>query len=249
MNSSCDDQRLLFWRGFGLDEPLSYKNLKILEIGCGRGKRCFEAALGGASKVLGVDIAEKSIQHARTTLSSKFPEFISIVTFECSSINQISENNFDVIISENAFEHILDVPSVLNELKLRLKKGGKIYIGFGPLFHSPFGDHGWIRGALPFGRWLPWSHTILPRGLILKILSRYHRRQITNFCDWPFQSLNELTVADFRRIFEESGLRVLSFRVNVGYSPTAKLFALIGKFPPLEKYFTHNVFCILEKEV
>lgn len=247
MQSVKDEQMLMFWKGFGFDKSFSYKNLKVMEIGCGKGKRCFEAALGGAYKVLGVDISEKSIQSAEKTLLSDFSEFADTINFECSSIDKITENNFDVIISENAFEHILDVPSVLNELELRLKKGGRIYIGFGPLFHSPFGDHGWIRAALPLGKWLPWSHVILPRNLILKILSKRHHKKITNFYDWPFLSLNELTIADFKRIFQDSKLHVSSFRVNVGYSPKAKLISLIGKIPLLEKYFTHNIFCILKK--
>ena len=136
---------------------------------------------------------------------------------------------------------------MLKELKLRLKKGGRIYIGFGPLFHSPSGDHGWIRKALPGGLSIPWSHLLLPRPWLLKILSKYYGREITNFSDWQFLVLNELTVSDFKRIFQESGLRILVVRANVGYSPIAKIFALIGRFPPLAKYFTQNIFCILEK--
>jgi hypothetical protein len=43
----------------------------------------------------------------------------------------------------------MDLPEVLAAVRAKLKVGGRAYIGFGPLYHGPYGDHGWIREAIP----------------------------------------------------------------------------------------------------
>ena len=56
-----------------------------------------------------------------------------------------------------------------------LKVGGRLYVGFGPLFNSPYGDHRRTRLILP------WLHTLLPEPLIVKylhLIGKDHLRSI-----------------------------------------------------------------------
>jgi|GEM_PF-523487 len=238
----------LFWNQFGLNDQFFFKDLKILEIGSGTGELCLYMSFKGASQVIGIDILLQSIETAQETLLSQFPELEGTVSFNQIDIRQLSESEFDLIVSIDSFEHIIDVPQILKEIKPRLKEGGKIYISFGPLFHSPFGDHTWIRAALPGGSLCPWTHVLLPKNWLLKILSKHYNKEVKDFLNWHFLSLNQLTVADFRKIFYDSGFQVLMFQTNVYNSWKVKLFDLISKIPFLEKYFTLNILCILQKD-
>jgi hypothetical protein len=71
--------------------------------------------------------------------------------------------------------------------------------------------------------------------------------QITSIYDL---GLNKLSLSDYRKIFQDSGLKVVSFKVNVGRGNIIlRLFSFIGfVFPFLEEYFAHNVYAILKKE-
>jgi hypothetical protein len=61
--------------------------------------------------------------------------------------------------------------------------------------------------------------------------------------------LNKLSLSDYRKIFRDSGLKVISFKVNAGRNLILKLFSFIGfVFPFLKEYFAHNVYVILKKE-
>ncbi|MBV8381435.1 MAG: class I SAM-dependent methyltransferase [Planctomycetaceae bacterium] len=236
----------MFWAGFGEGSGPSFEGLSVLEIGCGGGWRCVDVAAKGAKRVLGIDPYSILIERAKESLANDHTDFSRIIEYRCCRISDVSDERFNIIISENAFEHIMDVGDVLSEIRRKLRVGGRAYIGFGPLYHSPFGDHGWVRAALPLGHWLPWGHLMLPERLLLKVLSRHYGRNVPNMYDWHFLSLNKLTVAEFRALFRDSGLWVRYLRTNVAYSLIGRLFGLFGRIRFIEKYFTHNLFCILE---
>ena len=60
--------------------------------------------------------------------------------------------------------------------------------------------------------------------------------------------LNKMSVSDFRRVFRESGLTIVDFSVNQSTSLKSKISSAFCKVPFLENYFTHNIYCILEKK-
>ena len=237
----------LFWEAFHPNTEPSFHSLKVLEIGCGAGRRCLDIANRGAAEVIGIDPYEKTLLEAKSRLERDYPQLRKSVTYRCCTIADVSEHDFDVVVSEDAFEHIMDVDAVLRSIRDKLKYGGKAYIGFGPLYHSPFGDHGWIQAVFSIGIPLPWAHLFLPRPLMLKLLTRHYGKPIESLANWPFAALNELTIADFKKKFRDSGLKIEIFRSNVGYSPVAKIFGLFSKLPFMDKYFTHNLYCVLRK--
>jgi hypothetical protein len=147
-------------------------------------------------------------------------------------------------MSKAAFEHVIDLQSVLQSMRKRLKAGGRIFTGFGPLYYSPVGDHGRTKSLIP------WGHTIQPDWAIVKRLNINRRDKIRSIHDL---GLNKLTPAEYRQIFAESGMKVVLYKENLVMPSASTRRRLIGeamgKFKQigfLEKYFTVNIWCILE---
>jgi SAM-dependent methyltransferase len=241
VNTERDD----FWRKFGDDAPRFSRGLRVMEIGCGTGSRSFEIASHGA-QVLGIDPSAVMIESAEQERQKLEPKLAERVSFRQCTIQDVESDDFDIVISEDSFEHIVDVPDVLAAIRDKLAPGGRAYIGFGPLYHSPFGDHGWLQANLPYG-FLPWSHLLLPKALTYKLAGKKIGRPFTDTIDWPFLALNQHTTADFKRMFVECGLNVVCIRHVEHDSLAGKVFDILRRVPGLSKYFTDGIYCILEK--
>lgn len=225
-----------FWSRLGEEPP--FEGLKVLDIGCGHGSLCVDVASKGAKKVVGIDINEGLINFARENVLRNYPHLKSILEFQCCDIADL-DGEFDIMLAYASFEHILNLDKAFDEMKKKLKVGGKMYIGFGPLYNSPYGDHKQTRA------FLPWGHVIFPESVLIKRLNKHRHKKITSIYDL---GLNKLSLAEFKALFYTSGLRVLYFHVNVSNNSLAKIFNLIRRIPFLEEYFSYNVYCILEKQ-
>lgn len=233
-----------FWLGFGLSGCPSFEGKSVLEIGSGKGRRAVEIAMHGAARVVGVDPCETDAPIARQL--SEQHALADRTEFITGYIEDMPAETFDVIISENSLEHVLDVPALLAEIRRRLKPSGLCYLGFGPLYHAPDGDHGWLRATLPGwpAFFWPWGH-ILFRSYALGKLSQRHGRSITNTRDWPYLNLNEHTVDEYYQMFSASGMTVREFRTNHVTSIKGKTIAAAARIPFLRKYCTLNINAVL----
>lgn len=237
-----------FWAGFGLaGPPLHLRGKSVLEIGCGRGNRTLEAAAHGARRVVGFDPFQPSMDAARTSLANLTASWARNVSFVHGKIEAIGDEAFDVIISEDAFEHVMDVRGLLEELHRHLAPGGRVYIGFGPLYHAPNGDHGWLRAVLPGGGWFPWpwGHLYL-RDYAFRKLSQQHGQPVIATHDWPYLDLNQHTIDDYRGLFVKSGFRIASLRTNSVHSLKGRVVRALSRLPGLARYLTLNIFVVLE---
>jgi hypothetical protein len=139
---------------------------------------------------------------------------------------------------------------MLNSIRSHVSDGGRVYIGFSPLYHSPYGDHDRRRAAFRpwgvFGRVLaaiPWGHLLLEKE-ILKMQSQLQKREISSMQDI---NLNKMSIGEFRNHISDSDLAIDSFRVNQGNSKIGSLFAILRKIPFLEKLCSYNLYCVLKK--
>jgi SAM-dependent methyltransferase len=225
-----------FWSRFGGEPEMA--GLRVLDVGCGHGRMCIDLANHGAAAVVGVDVNANWIAFARENLASRFPAFQSRVTFHCCDVRELAADRFDTIVSKDAFEHIMNLESVMADLAGRLVPGGRLYAGFGPLYNSPFGDHG--RSSSP----LPWGHLFFRESWLIRRLQRRGSADIRSLGDL---GLNRLSLADYRRILGGCGLKVVQFRVNASRNPVSRGFSLFRRLPGLEEYFSHNLYVVLEK--
>ena len=226
-----------FWNRFGGKPNL---NASFLDVGCGHGALCIDLAKSGAKKVIGVDIEPERIKFAQNNLKINHPELINIVDFYAVDLaNYDDSEQFDYIVSKDSFEHIIDLPSMLEEMKKRLKPEGLIYAGFGPLYRDFYGDHKRTNSIIP------WGHLIRSEENIIKKLNKKSDTHISSIYDL---GLNKLSVVEYKDIFEKSGLETIFFKLNNSKHPILLFFNLLAKLPFLTEYFAHNIYCILRNK-
>ena len=226
-----------WWNRVG--ESFNFCNANVLDLGCGHGALSISIAEAGASEVLGLDLAADLITFASTVVRQRYPGLSGKVRFACEDIRTLPQrHHYDYVVSKDTFEHVDELQSVVNSIAHVLKPGGKLIVGFSPLYYSPFGDHG--RFGLPRG---PWLHAVLPERWLLSSVSAKQRRRIEKISDL---GLNKLTPAKFRSLFSASHWRVLTLKFNRGSRRLVPLMSALRDITPLEKYFTVSIYAVVE---
>lgn len=218
---------------------INFDNLKILDLGCGHGALSIDLALKGAMEVIGLDLDANRVKFANKYLNSNYPDLKDKITFKCVDLKELYINDFDMIISKASFEHVLDLDILLVEMKNKLKIGGKIVTGFGPLYNSPWGDHNRLRHKLP------WMHILLGNKYFINKLNKNRKDKITHIHDL---GLNGYSLKRYRHIFNNTkGLSVVDFRTNVSHKSVVHFFNLFTYFSFTREFFTYNIYCVLKR--
>lgn len=244
-----DEEVPAFWERFAVPPALQGKS--VLEIGCGLGSLCIDMAEKGAEYVVGVDILSDDIAFARRFAAERSPELARRISFTDRPLSELGDRRFDFIVSKDSFEHIIDVDGMLAAIRARLAPGGRVYIGFSPLYHSPYGDHdrrrtGFARYGAP-GKLLaalPWGHLFLEKW-ILRRHSALRGEPVTSMHQL---NLNKMKVGEFRERIKAANLEAESFLVNRGDNKVGRLLSAVRPLPGLETFCTYNVYCILRKD-
>jgi ubiquinone/menaquinone biosynthesis C-methylase UbiE len=215
----------------------SLQGKKILELGCGHGALCYDLVQKGASSVVGVDLDNKRIEFANRYFAEMYPELNERLLFSSSDIKDIADAEFDIIISKSTFEHVMDLRGMLDVIYRKLKRGGKLYSGFGPLYNSFDGDHKLITN-------IPWGHLFLSEE---KIIEKFNKKTGENITKLSETTFNMLPFREYERIFKESDFTIEYFGVNVSSNPIMKLFSMFRFNATLREYFSRNIYCVLVK--
>ena len=114
------------------------------------------------------------------------------------------DEKYDVLLSFDAIEHIDDPAAFLRRMADFLAPGGIAVLAFGPLFHSPFGDHMWDFFRLQ----IPWRGLLFAEEAVLRVRRECFRptdpargyREIAG-------GLNLMRYSEFLRHVRETGWR------------------------------------------
>ena len=101
----------------------------VLDIGCGSGVDAMLAAMmtGPSGKVTGVDVNPHMLKRAKENLAST--DLKNIAFEEAAADNlPLADSNFDVVISNGAFNLVPDKPRALAEVFRVLKPGGRLMV-------------------------------------------------------------------------------------------------------------------------
>jgi SAM-dependent methyltransferase len=134
---------------------------QVLDIGCGAGGKTLFYAAQGAAMVYGVDVVERYAAAAHELARAKgLQDRFRFVLADAAAL-PFGPDSFDVIIMNDAMEHVDKPLAVLQECYRVLRPGGRLYVNFPPYYH-PFGAH--LSDAMGF----PWVQLFSPTGLSSK---------------------------------------------------------------------------------
>lgn len=183
----------------------NWQNLKVLDYGCGRGVIVHRLRQEGV-ECYGVEAFYEGSQLQEVREDLLFREGI-IREIPPSGELPFSDHFFDVIISNQVFEHVEDLESVLTHLSRVLKPGGVMR------HHFPSREVIYERHiGIPFAHWLPkgkfrFLYTAALRGLGLgyykldKPITRWTHDELNwldNFCYYrSYKSLYRLFTRDY----------------------------------------------------
>lgn len=154
----------------------SFKNKKVLDIGCGTGGFLKAAEMKGA-RAVGIEPDEKAIEICRLKKCLVYKSYAEKLPFK--------DNQFDIIYCLTVLEHVQSVEKSILEMKRVLKTNGKIYIKC-PNYLSFYEGHYKIF-------WMPFFPKKLAK-LYLKI-----RKRPSEF----IESINYVSPNLFKKIFKK----------------------------------------------
>jgi SAM-dependent methyltransferase len=230
---------------FGGHLPID-PGLRYLDLGCGSGELTLAFARRGVKRITGVDFLPRNIESARSRAAEAGAG--EGVKFVCSDLyGWAPEGRYDVLLSFDALEHIEAPGAFLRKIEDFIAPGGVAVLAFGPLFHSPFGDHMWDFFRLQ----IPWRGILFSEQALLRV-----RKECFRPTD-PARSyaeiaggLNLIRYSEFLQYVRDSGWRFDYLAVNafLKRKPLLRLASdLVTSVPHLGDYFTHDVYAVLRR--
>jgi SAM-dependent methyltransferase len=191
------------------------KDKVVIDFGCGDGEDAVDVAERGAKRVIGIDIRERALAKARASAGARG------VADRCTFATQTNEQA-DVILSLDAFEHFDDPAAILRIMRRLLKDDGCVISAFGPTWYHPLGGHLFS----PF----PWAHLLFTENSLIRWRSDFKTDGATRFGEAE-GGLNQMTIGRFEALIAKSDFKFEEFEAV----PIRKL----GRFAnPLTREFT-----------
>lgn len=191
---------------------------RLLVIGSGWGTEVLWALRHGAAHVTGIDPRDSERAYVEAALAEHKLSGLAdrFVLHQGTAPTAPDLGTFDLILSNNVFEHIDGLSANLAALGRFLPdKGGRIFIFADPLFYASIGHH------LPIGLWEHLTETQET------VRSKVNPRQWREYRG----GLNGMTITTFLEAVREAGLILL----DLGIRPDPNLETFVAtrkKFPP-----------------
>lgn len=206
---------------------------RVVDFGCGTGHQSIALAIQHACSVVGVDSHPESLAEAvrNAERHNLPPQQLSFT----ASISPDMLNGFDVVISQNSFEHFANPERVLDQMVSLLTDSGLILLTFGPPWWAPYGSH------MYFFCKVPWINVLFPETSVMKARSHFRGDGAARYEELA-TGLNRMTLAKFESIVASCGLEV-AYRKYEG----VKRIDWLSEVPLLREAFTNQVTVVLRR--
>lgn len=224
------------------DRRVRVRGRRILEIGTDPAQRIMRLLTQmGAAQVIGIN-NDPAFRASEPGTNSD----LTVVIADAARL-PFADGSFDAIFSVATFEHILDLPSALDEMHRVLVKGGVLYSNFGPIWTGGKGHHLRVkvgneeaRHFIPEKNPLPdHCHLLLsPAELRASLAGRVSPALLEPIVHWVYEDpgINRLFHHEYMQIFERSRFTIES--ITPERDPVAPPLKRILELKyPLEKSF------------
>jgi SAM-dependent methyltransferase len=188
-------------------DGITLEGKRVADIGSGDGIIDLGVFLKGEPEMLvGYDVRPTDpMALARTARAHGLDDLpngarFAFVASEPTRVPALPES-FDVVFSWSTFEHVLDPPAMLREIRRILQPDGVFFLQVWPLFHAFHGGHLWLSVPEPFAHLRHAPHEIEAR------LDGRPATDPTRTAVDEFRSLNRATLDDLHRAMLVAGLR------------------------------------------
>ena len=224
---------------------VDFQGKDVLDLGCGiGGKTVYYALQSGARKVIGVDVVERFVRLAQEFAESQQASACVEFRVNARETLNLDSNTMDVIISNDAMEHVEAPRQILRECYRVLKPGGVVCLDFGPLYYSHNGAHIYDYINIPWCQLLFSQDTLIGAIKTLPPLPHAfgHDRTIERFT-----GLNKLTVRGFQRLLAEHDFDVVAWQVRREKRFKGVPVTWLSYVPGVGNLFRNALTCILRK--
>ncbi len=201
-------------------------------------------AVLGARHVTGIDVTPRSIVTA--VANSTRMQLDTRVDFICADIHSWEPSSqFDVVLSHEALEHILEPEKFLGRLRILVKPTGIVVLAFGPLFWCPFGDHMQMFFRVP----IPWRGVLFSEQAILRLRRERFRPtdKATRYQDIT-GGLKLMRYSEFLKTAINLGWTFEFLDVNPQLKklkPVYSLSSVLTSIPHVQDYVAGSVYAVL----
>jgi SAM-dependent methyltransferase len=228
------------------DDVRDLRGKSVLDLGCGNGSTCVWTAQQGACRVVGADV--QGVEEEQRRLQREYPDLAGVVEFrQISQPGDFGDERFDLVLSKNTFEHVADPDEYVRTMRSAVAPGGKVVIGFSPLWKSPWGGH------IGFMTQIPWAHLLFPEDVIMAERRRFRPDEHATRFEEILGGLNRMTLGRFEQVMAASGLEPSFLEVNAGRRARSRVrvwalgaMKLLGQIPGLREYFAFSVHSVWE---
>jgi SAM-dependent methyltransferase len=238
----------------------------VLDIGCGLGGKLPFYVEQGATGVVGIDLRPQSAlaAHRFGATQNRTPNNCSKIHTATANGSTLPfhDNSFDVVVSINVLEHVMDPRAVLRECRRVLRSQGQLFLFFPP-FYSPWGAHldGWID--------FPWPHLFFPDRDLVQAAAQVEARKQLNDRFIPsaqvhwgsldeLPELSRLSLRQFRRLVQvERLVETQCYLLPFGRHLLAKgsvcrlilrFLHVLTRIPLLNELIVTKIACVMSKE-
>lgn len=206
---------------------------RVVDFGCGTGYQSIALVKKYDCSVVGVDSNQRTLRKAienaeRHNVSSQELSFVG-----CISADML--NSFDVVLSQNSFEHFANPEKILDEMGSILNDSGVILLTFGPPWLAPYGSH------MHFFCRVPWINVVFPEEVVMKARSHFRSDGAKKYEDAE-SGLNKMTIAKFESIVSSSNLEISDRTYEC-----VKGVNWVSKVPLLREFFINHVTVMLSR--
>ena len=219
---------------------------RYLDMGCGTGELSIALAKRGAGHVTGIDFMARTIEAAR--LNAEREGVDGRVDFVCADLHAWTPaQSYDALLSFDVLEHVREPRRFLRRMADFVRPGGVAFLAFGPLFHSPFGDHMGEFFRVP----MPWRGVLFNEQALLRVRRECYRPTdpAARLADIA-GGLNGMRYSEFLADLDATGWTPSFLRANamLERGPLRALSDLLTRTPRVQDYVVHNVYAVLQRK-